>query len=254
MSEGHNETPKNTNKRSRHCNNSPPSPESCKTVQKHPKTMTDYEKLKDLIEAKASETNALLQSTIQEELGKLQTGLQQSLDEVTSEVTLIQTTLKQYENQSRKKNLIIHGIPETAMEKWSDVDDKIKDLGTKMGIIIDYDHAYRLGRKGKAKRPIMLKLLRTKDKFMILGAGSKLKGLDIYINEDQSPEERKQNTILLKKRKELKAGYPDAKISIKSGKLYYNDSIRSVTYTVDEHGNIQEKPTKGSGSFPMDTR
>jgi len=201
---------------------------------------TDFDQLKSLI-----------QSTIQEEFVKINESVKETLNRNSDEVASLKLTVKQLENNNRKRNLIVYGIAEKQNETWTDLDSSIKEISTKLGFPIDYDHAFRLGKRGQPNRPILLKFLRMKDKLQVLGEKKKLRDNNIFLNEDLSQEERKVNSILLGKRKELKTSYPHAKTTIRAGKLLFDDSVRKITYGVDEQGRIIESLSSGSGTFPI---
>jgi len=210
MSEEYQDTPKKQNKR----------PRGVETIPSPSDTSVQNTKiLKTMGTLDTNELKLLIQTTIQTEFTKLTSDLKAQLQDNTREVKKIGATVKRLEDQSRKKNIIVHGIPGDPKENWKDLDQKIENLGATLGTKIDYDHGFRLGKKGELNRPILLKLMRTRDKFQIMGLTHKLKGTGIYVNEDLPPEERRKHSLLLQKCKELKQSNPQAKTSIKSGRL-----------------------------------
>lgn len=105
------------------------------------------------------------------------------------------------ENQSRRSNIIIDGVPEEKGENWEMSEMKVQEiLGKKLGLNvkdIEIERAHRVGKFDESRpRQIVVKLLRHKDKQMIQSQAKKLKGTRIYINEDYSD-------LIKKKRKEL---------------------------------------------------
>lgn len=105
------------------------------------------------------------------------------------------------ENQSRRSNIIIDGVPEEKGENWEMSEMKVQEiLGKKLGLNvkdIEIERAHRVGKFDESRpRQIVVKLLRYKDKQMIQSQAKKLKGTRIYINEDYSD-------LIKKKRKEL---------------------------------------------------
>ena len=93
------------------------------------------------------------------------------------------------EGQSRRDNLIIHGVPETKdkLETWEDseriIDSIFKD---KMGLTnLRYERVHRLGRFSNSKiRPIIVKFTSYKDRSSVFSKKKMLKGSNIFINED----------------------------------------------------------------------
>ncbi len=78
------------------------------------------------------------------------------------------------ENQSRRNNLLIDGVPDSKSESWRDTETLTKKvLSDHLKIdskLIEVVRAYRTGKYDQAGRPrsIVVKLLRYKDKQEIL--------------------------------------------------------------------------------------
>jgi len=198
----------------------------------------------DLEQLKA-QLSALIQTTIESTFENIQKALENN-------ITPLRKSVSQLEEKDKKKNIVVYGIPENNPEKYNDLELLITNLGSKLGMVFDFDHAFRLGKNKGTGRPILIRLMRTRDKFRIFENRSKLKGTNIYINEDLTESERKKNSLLLKKAKELRQSNPYSKTIIRTGKLIFNDSIRKVIYTVNANGELQEELGGGSGIFPMD--
>jgi len=149
-------------------------------------------------------------------------------------------------SEQTRKNLIIFGYQESEREGWKDISLLIRDLGQKLQYNgrIDYDNAFRLGPKMRGKsRPILLKLMRTVDKFKILGLTKNLRGTSISIDEDFTPEERKIKVILRKKASELRKSFPDmnTRVVVRRKELWTQFEGSSTTYKVTEDLKIIEK-------------
>ncbi|XP_065665557.1 uncharacterized protein LOC136086983 [Hydra vulgaris] len=127
------------------------------------------------------------------------------------------------EDRNRRNNLRIDGVVENNEEKnWEITKKKVKqlfkdNLGIEKDIIID--RAHRVGvANDKRERTIVLKLRDYEDKKTILERATKLKGTNIFLNEDFSFTTRKI-------RKEL---FDQAKIHRQNGyfaKVVYNKLI-----------------------------
>ena len=98
------------------------------------------------------------------------------------------------EDRSRRNNLRIYGITETNDESWEKCEEQAdqvfsQNLGLKN---IRIEQAYRVkrkkGDKSKKPRPIVCNLLSFKDKKLILKNANKLKGTNIFIDENYSFE------------------------------------------------------------------
>ena len=101
------------------------------------------------------------------------------------------------EDDSRKLNIRIDGLPEDSGENAEQTQHKIQKLfQDKLQIPVALDHATRIGNKeGRGSptnsstkpRTIIAKCKQLNDRAQIFQNKAKLKGSDIYINEDLSP-------------------------------------------------------------------
>ncbi|XP_065650972.1 uncharacterized protein LOC136079179 [Hydra vulgaris] len=126
----------------------------------------------------------------------------------------INSKLREIEDRTRRNNLRVDGIKEDDNETWLESEQKVKEVFNEyLGVEnVKIERAHRAGKKGvKENRTIVLKLLDFKDKEEILENASKLKGKNIYINEDYCMETNKI-------RKELRE---KMKIERKLGKFVY---------------------------------
>ncbi|XP_065642675.1 uncharacterized protein LOC136090936 [Hydra vulgaris] len=98
---------------------------------------------------------------------------------------------RKLEDRSRRNNLRIDGLNEDKKETWGQTEEKVhlffqQQLGIKD---IEIERAHRTGQKTDGRsRTIIIKLQRYKDKVKILQESSRLKGTNIFINEDFSLE------------------------------------------------------------------
>ena len=108
---------------------------------------------------------------------------------------------RRLEDRTRRCNLRIDGIDENQNETWNDTEKKVKDLFEKtLGLqnCIEIERAHRMSiretnntnsegsNNNDRPRTIIIKLLRYKDKQMILDNAKKLKDTGIFIYEDFS--------------------------------------------------------------------
>jgi len=161
--------------------------------------MSDTTGLKEYIADIIRESEKTTRKLIIDKSAEMKSHIEATIHGLQTEVVEVKKKLHQLEIKERKKNLIIHGIDEPSNESAKDLHQHIKDIGEKLELEIDYDHTFRLGKQGSGKRPIMIKLLRTQDKFKIMAARNKLKDTGIYINEDMDPDTRKNNALLNRK-------------------------------------------------------
>ena len=108
----------------------------------------------------------------------------------------IQHKLVELQDGSRRNNLQIDGIEEEEGETWEISETKAtkvfkEKLGIDKYIMIERAHRTKRNYKDKDKkrpRTIVLRLENFKEKSIILKNVNKLKGSDVYINEDFSRE------------------------------------------------------------------
>lgn len=107
------------------------------------------------------------------------------------------------EAQSKRNNLIIDGIPESKRESWQDTENKVRQvLSEKLGMNMDaveVERAHRMGETtdGGRHRSIIVKFFRWKDKEDVMARANKLRGSNIYLNEDYSEAVRLRRKELI---------------------------------------------------------
>jgi len=142
---------------------------------------------------------------------------------------------------------VVHGISEAKGEKWTDLDKHVENLSLKLGYTekIDYDHAMRLGKfKAGQIRPILIKLVRQRDKFDILSRTRNLRGTTIGVEEDFTLAERQRKSLLRQKSVEIKGSDKRirSKIFVKKNELQISYPDKPVElYYVDDSNNVKLK-------------
>ena len=106
------------------------------------------------------------------------------------------------EDRSRRNNLRIYGIEETNNETWEKCEEHVeKVFNEKLGLAnIRVERAHRVrrtkGDKSKKPRAIVCNLLSFKEKKSVLKNANKLKGTNIFIDEDYSSETMEYRKLL----------------------------------------------------------
>lgn len=112
--------------------------------------------------------------------------LQKTLDEQSSKMEYL-------ENQSRRNNIRVSGIPESADETWEIVEEKVKKaIREKLDMEIDIERAHRVERKKKPERAkksgqprtIVCRLKNWKQKEAVVRKARKEKPEGLFICED----------------------------------------------------------------------
>ncbi len=130
--------------------------------------------------------------------------------------------LEYLEGKTRRNNLVFDGVAEAPGETWAETEEKITMiLKEKLQFQhkVEVERAHRVGkpREGDKPRPVVIKLLRYKDRDAILQRAKSLKGTRIFINEDYTDTVRR-------KRKEL---MPELRAARERGDIAYlrNDKL-----------------------------
>lgn len=152
-----------------------------------------------------------------EDFNRKLNGNMDKLVSLSHEFAIFQTSIDKFstkseylENQSRRNNILIDGIPDEKNESWQDTESKAKKLlAEKLELnpsTIEVERAHRNGKYEDGGRPrsIIMKLLRFKDKEEILKRAKSLKGTKIFINEDFSEKVRLRRKELLPQLKEAR--------------------------------------------------
>jgi hypothetical protein len=138
----------------------------------------------------------------------------------------------------KKNNIIVFGIPEVSGET-TDVQKVIEGLSNSLKIAqIDYNDAFRIGKYNKDKaRPLLVKLLRYRDKQAIFNAAKNLKGSSVSISNDKTKEARIADAALRRKKSEIQSSHPHAKLYFRNQKLIVKDGSVTTTLCYDPSTN-----------------
>lgn len=162
-----------------------------------------------------------------------------SLKVLNSDVKVVKTEIQIIKENERRKNIVVYGIKENPNENYFERDKIIENLATTLKIpTLDYDDSFRLGKFSPDNpRPLLIKLLRQRDKQTVMRNWGNLKGTPITIRDDLTPLEKKANFELRKKKSEILLSYPRANVKIKNGKLFVRDGDKQLTFQYDESSN-----------------
>ena len=108
----------------------------------------------------------------------------------------LEIKLDALEQQGRCNNIRILGVKESAEE----IPEVAMEVGEKLGVKLtpaDFDRCHRLGTSSpdanqrKKHRPLLVKFSSRRIRGLVMGARSKLKGTDIFLNDDLTPARQK---------------------------------------------------------------
>ena len=164
------------------------------------------------LESNLSETKLELASVrrLNEEQNSSISHLVSEIEELKlSNSSAISSRMDYLEDQSRRNNLRFDGLPEESEENWEQTSKKVQDLvKNKLGInqSVTIERAHRVGKRVSSKpRTIVAKFLRFGDRDNIVRNSKKLKGTNLFINEDLCEGSRAIRREKLPKLKEARA-------------------------------------------------
>ena len=127
---------------------------------------------------------------VEENLGHVESRVQEMYD-YQLDPAFIKDKLIDLEDRSRRNNLRADSIKERPNETWEDCENELhtlfKDsLGIKEELVIERAHRVKTdkSKKGNTPRTIVCRILDYKEKVKTLRNAKKLKGKNIFINED----------------------------------------------------------------------
>ena len=158
-----------------------------------------FDSLKNEIESVKRENTEIKRSLefTQSELREAQTTIREQRrlieDSNDGATTEIRERVRELEDYSRRNNLILDGIPERSGETNENLQVAVVNIfKEKMNVNANVEIAHRLGRSGNPNhnpsrpRQVIVKMRNFSDRQACIRSASKLKGTNIYINEDLS--------------------------------------------------------------------
>lgn len=135
--------------------------------------------------------------------------LRQENNELKNKLSIHENKIEQLEREIRKKNIVVKGIPDEEEENEEKGREKINAVITKMGVEVDekveVDEIRRIGKYNSNKtRPILVKFTKESTKMKIIRNARKLKGTDIWIDEDYPKNIQEERRELIQKMKEAR--------------------------------------------------
>lgn len=128
----------------------------------------------------------------------------QDLDTIGKSLITTSDKTEHLEGQSRRHNIVVDGLKESARENVSESEEKVRKLFCENLQLdqrkIELEWAHRVGNQralSEKPRPIVVRFLRLKDKLAVLDKAKNLKGTGIFINEDFPETIRQRRRELL---------------------------------------------------------
>ena len=153
-------------------------------------TVNDVNKINVKMNEINNDVTHLLSNTnfVDNELEKLRKNIKDMKNELDTCHNICKTKCNELEDRSRRNNLRIDGIKESANETWDETEEKVKSMfSNKLNVKnVMIERAHRVGKstEDRPTRTIVLKMLKYKEKELALSKAKKLKNTGIFINED----------------------------------------------------------------------
>ncbi|CAN7974771.1 unnamed protein product, partial [Ixodes persulcatus] len=152
--------------------------------------------------------------------------------ELESEVELLKNTivhqhgrLVEFEDRSRRNNLIVFGIHEEPGETRNSLEEKVLDdmFNKQLGVsLTSVERIHRIGRITQGKnRPVVLRVFNYNEKVSVFKNCKKLKGTAVSISDDFSKETLQTRKKLWESAHDEKRG--GAKVKLVNDRLYVDD-------------------------------
>ena len=133
-----------------------------------------------------------------EELKPLASKLEEinnEIDQLNSDLSEQELKAEYLENQSRRNNIRVKGIPESEKETWEEVESKVKDaIKIKLDLEVDIERAHRVEQRKQGKKrsstnehqphTIVCRLRDWKQREQVLRKARKEKPVGLHISED----------------------------------------------------------------------
>lgn len=178
--------------------------------------------------------------------------INRKLDEINNKFQPLTETVAQHSKEikyldqdKRRKNLIVFGLEEHMQESRHDLETKVlnlivNNLDVAEFTLLELDFCRRLGNHSTKARPVLLAVTTQRRRFEILRNRGKLKDSNIFIREDSSPEDRKQEKELLAEMLRLRK---EGKYAVlRSGKLIVRDRIDTNKTSGNNKRALSESP------------
>jgi hypothetical protein len=198
----------------------------------------DEEKFANLVKVLLKESEDRMTNLITSKFKLLETLVEQ-MDAIESTVVKLQSEAAKLHQERKRNNIIVYGIAEIQDDKSADIQNAIEGLSNSLKIArIDFDNAFRLGAPQRNKiRPLLIKLLRFRDKQSIFMASKNLKGTNVFISNDKTKETRIAEAALRKRKTEIQKANPTAKLIIRNEKLIMTVGNKTTTLQYDSSTN-----------------
>ena len=170
-----------------------------------------------------------------------------TLQEKTEKTDELAEKVRVQDDMSRRNNLRMEGMPEKETENYEQTQAQIETLlSNKMNIAVKLESANRVGKKNNSRspRPIIARFATFTERQKCMKSSAKLKGTNIYINEDLSKETAqrrmaKMDELREKRNQGFLAYFIGDRLVVKERRV----AIRREATSDDMTGETEDRPT-----------
>ena len=142
-----------------------------------------------------------------------------SISSVEERLSILENAIEKQEQNSRRENVILHGVPERENENVDNARKRVCDLfnanvKSKHWLEVDLLRAHRLGgkRQDNSNRPLIVRFIHFYDKLKVMRAKPDFKKLGIRVNDDLTKNQRDELNKL--RNRGLKGYYRGGKLVV----------------------------------------
>lgn len=176
---------------------------------------------------------------MEEDLRKTKEELKNSIENTKK----LNQSIDELEDRNRRNNLIFFGIAQEQNETWEQTEQKVRDvIRDKMNLNSEFEieRAHRIyngpSSRANGSKPIIVTFSRFKDRANVQKNSYKLKGSDIFVNEDYCKNTRRIQKLLRERQKEIKDHVKKADVRYKKLVVVDNSDQKSE-FVFDEDSN-----------------
>ena len=172
--------------------------------------------------------------------------LNENVNKTLTGLDKLEAAVEDIRRQQVSKSLVIFGLTEPDGETYAMLENETENLMKAIGVHnFDPDNVKRMGRPQAGKtRPVIVEMLRTRDKHAILKAKSTARQLltqkKIYIYPEKTKTERTIEKDLAAHAKNFKSTNPGVQTSIRNSKLRVDEGGQIEYYQLDATGNLKK--------------
>lgn len=219
--------------------------------------MSISEEITKLIKCEFAKQTSILReelSKVKEEIFLLRSNTKAQIESCEKRLSRVESELILIKRKTLKNNIIISGLK---VEDSNLVHSALEQLNALLGINIDVKDINDIYRLGKGKPLIKIEFVSFLTKNLVIGSRHKLRGTQVFINQDLCEQDRENNKLLrqhlsLAKEKDYKAYIRAGSLFI-NGKKYSVDQLRGKSKVDTQSSSTQNEDEESRSQSAVDT-